>query len=184
MNTQFREDKTTQVVVFLLGLRGGKMHYLKLIKLLYIIDRKALLQWGRPVTFDSYFSMDKGPVLSKTYDLIIEGVESDESSYWHQHINHPSDYSVSLKNHCEPDDLSDAEIKLVENVFEEFGHSNRWALVKITHELFPEWKDPEGSATPISHEDILRAGGKSASEISSIKHDLNSLALIDKILEI
>jgi len=184
MNTQFREDKTTQVAAFLLKLRGGTMSYLKLIKLLYIIDRKALLQWGRPVTFDSYFSMNKGPVLSKTYDLIIEGVESDESSYWHKHIDPPSNYSVSLKSFCEPDDLSEAEIKLVERVFGEFGHLDRWSLVNITHELFPEWKNPEGSAIPISHEDILRADGKSVEEISSITHDLNSLALLDKILQI
>lgn len=28
------------------------MHYLKLLKLLYLADRRALLRWGIPVTWD------------------------------------------------------------------------------------------------------------------------------------
>lgn len=180
--TQFREDKTTQTAALLLQLRGGTMSYMKLIKLLYIIDRRALLNWRRPVTFDHYVSMDNGPVLSKTYNLINEGVEVDSSSYWHRFISHPADYSVSLKQPCEPDDLSDAEIGLIESVFKEFGHLNRWELVKLTHDLFPEWEDPDGSAIPIEYSDILKAGGKTSIEISSIKHDLDSLAFMRRIL--
>ena len=46
------------------------MSYLKLIKMLYFLDREALLRWGRPVTTDRYVSMDNGPVVSRIYDLI------------------------------------------------------------------------------------------------------------------
>ena len=33
------------------------MSYLKLLKLLYIVERTALLRWGRSVTFDRFVSM-------------------------------------------------------------------------------------------------------------------------------
>jgi uncharacterized phage-associated protein len=46
------------------------MAYIKLIKLLYLADREALLRWGRPITTDRHVSMPKGPVVSQIYDLI------------------------------------------------------------------------------------------------------------------
>ena len=52
MHLRFREAKTTQAAARLLTLRGGRMNYMKLLKLLYIVEREALLNWGRPVTAD------------------------------------------------------------------------------------------------------------------------------------
>ena len=46
----FNEAKATQAAARLLFLRGGTMSYVKLIKLLYLADREALIRWGRPVT--------------------------------------------------------------------------------------------------------------------------------------
>jgi len=57
MKPGFNEAKATQAAALLLKLRGGRMNYMKLIKLLYLVDRTALIRWGRPVTFDSYCSM-------------------------------------------------------------------------------------------------------------------------------
>ena len=34
------------------------MSYMKLLKLLHLVDREALLRWGRPVSTDRYVSMD------------------------------------------------------------------------------------------------------------------------------
>jgi hypothetical protein len=59
------------------------MSYLKLIKLLYIVDREALLRWGRPVTTDRHVSMPKGPVVSQIYDLIVGGNPPGTQTYWH-----------------------------------------------------------------------------------------------------
>src|SRR4029077_8119875 len=72
MKLRFNEAKAAQAAARLLKLRGGRMSFLKLIKLLYVVDREALLGGGRPVTTDQYVSMDKGPVLSKIYDLITD----------------------------------------------------------------------------------------------------------------
>ena len=55
----FNEEKATQVAGALLLKAGGDMPYLKLIKLLYFVDREALLRWGRPVTTDRLVSMGR-----------------------------------------------------------------------------------------------------------------------------
>ena len=44
----FNERKATQAAAHFLKLAGGKMDYRKLMLLLYLADRKALLTWGRP----------------------------------------------------------------------------------------------------------------------------------------
>jgi len=41
------------------------MHYVKLIKLLYLADREALLRWGAPITTDRYVSMTMDPPLAE-----------------------------------------------------------------------------------------------------------------------
>jgi len=46
------------------------MNYLKLMKLLYLADRESMRRNGRPISGDRYVSMDHGPVLSQTLNLI------------------------------------------------------------------------------------------------------------------
>ncbi len=69
-------------------LRGCRMSYMKLLKLLYLAARGALLAHGRPITYDRYVSMDHGPVLSQTYNLIVaEQSQGQPPSYWRQFIS-------------------------------------------------------------------------------------------------
>jgi uncharacterized phage-associated protein len=181
MTLQFNEAKTTQAAALLLRLRGGRMSYMKLIKLLYLLDRGALLRWGRAVTGDQYVSMPHGPVLSQTLDLINEGKRPEEESAWAAHISPPEAYEVELLSDAGDEELSDAEKALISEVFAKYGNLTRWQLRDLVHAL-PEWQDPEGGAIPISYRDILKAGGKSDLEIASIEEDVENLALFETIL--
>lgn len=181
MNLRFREAKTTQAAARLLELRGGHMSYMKLIKLLYLVDREALLRWGRPVTGDRYVSMDRGPVLSQTYNLIIDEPCPGEDPTWAHHISKPQNYEVKLAKEAPQDELSEAEARLIEEIFGKYGAMKRWDLVDLVHKL-PEWQNPEGSAIPISYGDILRAGGKTEAETAAILQEIEGLALADVLL--
>jgi uncharacterized phage-associated protein len=181
MKLRFNEEKAMQAAAKLLELRGGKMSYMKLLKLLYIVDREALRRWGRPVTTDSYVSMDRGPVPSKTLSLISEGSPPGQTSKWAEFISEPEHYHVHLLKTPASDELSDAEIALIEEVFKKLGSLNRWQLVEHVH-TFPEWENPGGSSVPISYRDILKAVGKSELEIAAIESDIDNLALTDTLL--
>src|SRR5947199_6070444 len=93
---RFREDKTTQAAARLLKRRGGRMPYLSLIKLLYFADRKALLELGRPISYDLFVSMPHGPVLSRTLDLITGEPDPKNPSYWGKYISEPENYHVRM----------------------------------------------------------------------------------------
>ena len=72
------------------------MNYMKLIKLLYLMDREALIRWSRPVTGAKYYSMRLGPVLSEVRDLLTEPTMPGQEGYWAKHISPPSEYEVTL----------------------------------------------------------------------------------------
>lgn len=172
----YREEKATQAAALLLGLRGQAMSYLKLLKLMYLADRTALLEWGRPITFDSYVCMDNGPVLSHTYAAITVEPDPQHPSYWSRFISAPRNHEVELLVKTVPnDDLSPAEEDLLKSVFTKYGHMSRWDLVDFTHKL-PEWRDPEGSTLPIEYRHILQAEGWGEDEIRDVVEAIDAEA--------
>lgn len=182
MRLRFNEAKATEAAAYLLRLRGGRMSYMKLIKLLYLADREALLRWGRPITTDRYVSMDHGPVVSRIYDMIRREPRPDEKSVWREHISEPEGaYEVRLVKDAPRFELSRAEEMLLDEIFAQHGHNSRWAIVDFCHTL-PEWEDPQGGALPIEYRDILEREHRTPAEIAGIEDELASLAFVDSLL--
>lgn len=156
------------------------MHYIKLLKLLYISDRQAFSEWGIPISNDNYVSMDHGPVLSQTYNLIRDG-----GRFWSEHISAPfRDYEVELTAALEKKKkLAPAEEEVLAKVFAEYGKQNRWKIVDYMHTL-PEWKNPGGSSLPISIADILRGLNESEEDIEAIVSEIDKERKISEHLEI
>lgn len=181
MSSPFNERKAMEAAAHLLRLRGGQMHYLKLLKLLYIADREALHRWGIPISHDNYVSMDHGPVLSQTYNLIRDG----GSRLWSEHISAPfGDYEIRLVGEKPTiQKLSRAEESLLDEIFSRYGRANRWDLVDETHK-FAEWRDPQGSSLPISVRDILHALGEPEEEIDAIVAELGYEREVNERLEV
>lgn len=176
---RFDAEKVTEAAALLLTLRGGQMHYIKLLKLLYIADREAFGAWGIPISNDNYVSMDNGPVLSQTYNLIKEG-----GRVWSECISAPfGDYEIKLTSDPPTGKkLSRAEENVLQAVFDRYGHMNRWDLVDIVHG-FPEWKNPHGSSIPIEIEEILQALEQSPENIRAIVAELENERKVEVRLE-
>jgi uncharacterized phage-associated protein len=176
---RFDEQKVTEAAAVLLELRGGCMHYIKLLKLLYIADREAFAEWGIPIRNDNYVAMDNGPVLSQTYNLIKDG-----GRVWSEHISAPlGDYEVRLNTPIQKKTkLSQAEEELLGRVFKEYGHKSRWEIVDYMHSL-PEWKNPEGSSIPISVENILLALNEPEENIRAILSEIEQERNVEQRIE-
>ncbi len=116
MRFTFNKPKTVQLVGKLITLSGGQINKMKLIKLMYLIDREALIKWGEPVTGDRMVSMPYGPVLSTTLDLLNFGdglmpETFDAEALWDRFITEKN-HTVSLKEPIGEDEFSPAEIDL------------------------------------------------------------------------
>ncbi len=147
---------------------------------MYLIDRETLLRWGWSLTGDAYVSMPKGMVLSRTYNLVNE--ESFPISYWQTYISAPEHYNVSLIKDPETGELSEAEIALIDEMYEKFGYLSRWKLVDDVHHHLPEWIDPNGSSIPVEYRAVLQEAGKSEQEVYETISELEGVALLEKLV--
>ncbi|MGQ0332961.1 Panacea domain-containing protein [Halomonas elongata] len=180
----FSEEKAAQVAAYLLQHRGGQMSYLKLMKLMYLADRASMAEYGFPISDDAWFSMKLGPVLSNTLELVQGGGREGEWDDWVR----PGDqaYEIELSRVAPErddfDELSDAEIEILDRVWVEHGHKTRWQLVDYTHEACAEWHDPYGSSRPISPQEMLEALGRSPEEASALSQELYQRRQVKEVM--
>lgn len=162
----FDAAKTTQIAAYMLEKRDGKMKVLKLMKLLYLAERTYFDKHNSPMTGDCMVSMDHGPVLSKTLDL-INGFE--KSDYWDQYISDRAQHYVQLiPDHAPTSTLSKSEIDTLNAVCDEFGGMTEFEIRDYTHDNCPEWQDPMGTSVPIDPSRLLSKLGKTDDEIAEI----------------
>lgn len=162
---RFDERKAAAAAGRLLRLAGGRMPYMRLVKLLYLSDRESFLRYNRPITGDRYVAMHYGPVLSRVLELMK--AEAPAPGPWGGTIE-TDRYEVRLV--ADPDDepLSEAEITILEEAFRLVESLDQWKLADLTHGL-PEWTDPGSSSRPIDPEAILTALGKAPEEIEEAR---------------
>lgn len=163
------------------GLDGVSINYLKLLKLMYLLDRTALIKWGQPVVGGSYASMDFGPTPLDVYRLILN--KNEGKGRWDKLISRPEDFTVSLKARPSGECLNQAETKLLSEIVEKYGHYTEWELSKLLHrpDVCPEWRDPDGASIPINCESILKAADKRPDEIFQIKKDSQETEFLESL---
>lgn len=181
----FSERKVAQMAAYFLSRTDGNLPILKLMKLLYLADRKSLELYGMPISGDRMVSMPHGPVLSRTYDLMTGSSPSGDDG-WECWIADREAHSVSLKP-CEgqqaPDfsDLSDADIEVLEAVQSDFGSMGKWQIRDYTHDHCAEWKDPQGSSYPIFYKDVFLALGRSQEDALAAQQEIESYNEMDQL---
>jgi uncharacterized phage-associated protein len=169
MHFQFNEKKAAQAAAHLLERAGGSMGYLMLLKLLYLADRKNLLERGLLITGDRLVAMKNGMVLSQVLDL-VRGQQ--RGTWWPRYIRPSGEYDIELVDGSEKDELSEFEVGLLDEAFEKFGAMDPWQLVDHLHESLEEWKVAWGGrqhsqkVVEVSPEEVMRAGKISEQEIA------------------
>lgn len=160
----YSEIRAAQVAAFFLYKAGGRMSILKLMKLMYLAERLSLKKYGEPVTGDRLVSMPYGPVLSHTLNH-INGLLPSSKGGWDDWISDKENREVAL---CDPSmlrspeqdllALSESDLEVLNDIWEQFGHLSKWQLVDYTHSgACPEWKDPGRSSFPITYMDLFKA---------------------------
>ena len=173
----FREDKVTQMAARFLDLAGGRISYVKLLKLLYLADKQMLIERGHPITYDRWYAMKHGPVLSATYNL-IQGKTA--SAYWSDYIG-TDNFDLVLKGDPGSDDLSRAEDRIIDAVFEKYKDHDTWDLVNELHEELREWESPGNSSREMTYKSVLQHAGFGEEAIENILENIdiqNDLELV------
>lgn len=158
----YNSAKAAQIIAYLaLKTEARAINMLKAIKLVYISDREALKRFAMPMLDEPRASLPHGPVNSRTYDNAKGEVED---ANWSTFLDDRADHMIGAKADIGVDDLdelSDAEVEVLDSVWEQFGGMTQWQLRDWTHKSdnIPEWEDPNGSSNPIPLERLLHAVG-------------------------
>lgn len=172
----FQKRKAVAAAAVLLEHAGGKMRYIRLIKLLYLADRESLARRLRPIVGGYYVSMKHGLVTSEILDLIKLGDKilrcggkllSDGT--WSRAIE-KTEYEVKIVGRFDLGPLSQEEIGILREVADRYSSLSIWQLRDLTHKL-KEWQNPGGGSIPVDPESILKALRIDKDEIEKIRKD-------------
>ena len=104
---------------------------LKLQKLLYYAQGYVLAKKDTPLFDDEFLAWEHGPVIRKIYDKYKANGSSG--------IKYDEDFKVNI----------DVEtIRILEEVYNEFGQYSAWKLRNMTHETSPWQTTPRNSVIP------------------------------------
>lgn len=167
MTPWFNVRKAAQVTAFFAKAEGGDINVLKLAKLLYLSDRKFLEKYDCPILNDRFVSMPHGPVTSMTLTY-VDGYQQDHRADWDEFVSRRAGYNIGL---TDPelseealDELSEAELEVLNEVWDQFGHMNQYQIRNYTHNNCLEWENPYGASNPIPYERVFKFLGKANSD--------------------
>lgn len=160
MDNVFSEEKAVQTAAYFLFKAHGRLPILKLMKLLYLSERLSYEKYGEPIIGDKLVSMEHGPVLSRTLNR-LNGMSINP--VWKQWISSRESYDIALQDPSlirspEEDllELSQADLLVLDEIWDKFGHLDKYQIRDYTHLHCNEWKDPDGSSIPITHETLFK----------------------------
>lgn len=154
MTTTFDYDaeRACNATRWLLKRHGGRLDWIKILKLIVLADLEHLRRYGRPIVGGPYFAMEHGPVASELYDALkmgsLDGVE------------HISIGSYISKATAEPDEeqMSESDLEVLKHIDEQYGTWDPFRLSDFTHKLDAWKKNYKGNSGsyPIPYDDLLK----------------------------
>jgi uncharacterized phage-associated protein len=182
MNFRFNLSKATESACWFLEHGGGRMNVMKLVKLMYLLDRLSLDRRNSPVSGGDYLSMRNGPVTSEMLDLINSGRLIGESDRrWEECVSNRTNHEVSLEKMPAREHLSESEILLIDEIWAEHGAKDQWQLVDWCHHHCKEWVPVASGCAPIAVEQVGIALGKSPEQVARLRQEAIELNQLDEI---
>lgn len=153
----FRARKAAQIAAYFAAREGRAIEKLKLIKLMYLAEREFARRNEVPMLMDEYYSLKHGPICSNALD----GINGTGSRDWNEFITRSGrevSAAVSIDRDT-LDEVSDAEMEVLEAIWSDFGAMDSMAIRSYTHRNCPEYTEVESGRLPIDYHEILSAVG-------------------------
>ena len=153
-NKRFKTLQVAHIAGYILERLDDKADSLKLMSLMYLVDRESMSKRCHPVSSDSFVSTKDGMALQKTFKLMkkshaspsvwCEMIRKDEEGN-HELIDRDDDFGL----------LSDYSCEMIGRVTSEFGGASGAELSEYIKRDCPEWIPTDGKHIPVSMFDIL-----------------------------
>lgn len=158
-------DKIVELLVYLAAKRPRVDHY-QAVKFLYLADREHMNEYGRPITFETYYALPYGPVATHALDMIkgdratlkkagIDRLPIKIEKLDNSYILYGPEREVDL------DLFSKSDLKIFDKIIKKYGKKSFAELYDLTHShhAYKAAWDKRGSkkAVAMNYEDMLQA---------------------------
>lgn len=124
----FDLEKAVEAIIFL-AKNVPQPTFMAIAKLLYFADKTSLETYGRPITGDTYFAMQHGPVPGKSYDLMKAARDTDNYGFHVEYERHiVPDREPNLRK------LSKSDLNCLTNTIRAYGSYPVWQLRELSHD--------------------------------------------------
>lgn len=144
-------DKIKAIIIFFSENTNDQfLGKVKLMKLFYFLDFTHVKLYGTPVTYDTYFKLEKGPIPTHIKNIVDDACDNEEESLLRDSVNFITPQGtqmskvVPVRSFSENDKkiFSKSELEVLKNVCERFSNSTTNDIVEISHNEAP-YKESE-----------------------------------------
>ena len=180
MQFYFEEERAGQAAAWLLRRNGEPMSALKLVALLYLVDRNSFIESTYPLTGDEFVAAEDGPTL-RTLRQLASGAPCSAGDDWKRYVQPVAEHHWT---HTLEDDfgaLSERDCERLDGVFERHRATTYDELCELAR-CFPEWTPPAEAPEPIDPAIILRHAGYEEIDIEEVADLVGSVRWLHSTL--
>ena len=180
MQFYFDERRAGQAAAWLLHRHGEPMPALKLVALLYLVDRMSFIESTYPLTGDDFVAAADGPTLRMLRQLTLGGPCS-AGAEWKQYVRQVADGQLASTRANEFGTLSELDCKRLDEILERHRTTSYPELADLLRCL-PEWCPPADTPEPIDPALVLRSAGYEEIEIEEAADLVGSVRWLHQTL--
>lgn len=163
LSFRFEPLAAAQAAGQLLRHAGGRLEHAWLLQLLYLADRRSLVETGRPLTGAPAVQTERGPTLTTV-----------DSPAWQQCFRREGEDTVLVRDPGDGE-LSDYDVEMLGEVYAQGARSD-------LRQLPESWKEEAPAiGQAITGEEILKASGLSTAEIEGYESLNAAVRALDPI---
>lgn len=173
---KFKPEKLVETMLYL-ARSGRELDQYKVVKLIYLADREHFRKFRRPISFDRFFAMEYGPVASNALRIMkgdnVTGLNKADLPFAVRRfdklyfLEHPT---REIKREM----FSKSDLKVLDQVIEEYGNCTFRQLYKLTHQHFAydrAWRarPADSKAEPMLFEDFIDESADKADIVEDLE---------------
>jgi len=151
----FNEPKATEAAVLFIGTVGERANLVRILAMMYLVDRRLIAEFGYGLTDDSYLALEG--LVAVPSDLLQHAFRPF-SSLWHRHIETSRHQRFRMTHEFERDALSYKEREVVNAVSGAYATLSNKRFIEAFGREAPEVQ--EIGSGPFTLERVLIAVGE------------------------
>lgn len=183
----FNNEKATAALTAFISLKGNVADFYYLNKMMYLLERKSILETGMPVFFDRLCSLPYGPVPSNVNDELKNVRQMWDFADWAPYVRFNGQTTVELIQEADYDYLSRYELRSIQQLHKEIEDtlhlskrepSDAFNTLHSYVMKLPEYVKKDAGREYLPYEDLLIKNGVDPIRAQKIQDEIDFQTLL------